>query len=184
MNINLNIVASRALIFLSLLLVSNAVMAEIKIELTGGAGRYALDVDRKFAPQIEDDSTVANFSVGVYKSSAVDASWGAVIEYSLPIGRDSDLPGNGRLLGFRPVNYLVRYSKEISVEYYAGIGQFDWTKTANGYYFGFNVRYDIFAENAGIMTDFKYYQDLAFDSAEGDDIVDGFNSSLKFYYNF
>jgi len=176
--------SSRVLILSLLFILSNVVMAEVNFEITAGAGRYALDVDRKFAPQIEDDSTVANFGFGVYKTSSSDTSWGAVVEYSLPIGRDSDLPGNGRLIGFRPVNYLVSYSEKFSVEYYAGIGQFDWTKTANGYYFGFNLRYDVFGENSGIMTDFKYYQDLAFDSPEGDDIVDGFNSSLKFYYNF
>jgi len=106
------------------------------------------------------------------------------LEYSLPIGRDSALPGSGQLIGFRPINYLVKYGEKSAIEYYAGVGQFDWRKTANGYYFGFNYRYNIFSDNSGIMADFKYYQDLAFDSAEGDDIVDGFNSSFKFYYTF
>ncbi len=172
------------LLIFTLLSNNNTARAEVKFEVTGGISRYALDVDRKFAPQIEDDSTATSFSFGVYRSSTDETSWGAVLEYSLPVGRGSSLPGNGQLLGFRPVNYLVKYSKKFSVEYYAGIGQFDWTKTANGYYFGFDLRYNIFGENAGIMTDFKYYQDLAFDSPEGDDIVDGFNSSFKFFYNF
>jgi len=171
-------------LWLILILISNVAIAEIKFEATGGISRYALDVDQKFGRQIEDDSTAASFSFGAYRSSSNDTYWGAVLEYSLPIGRNSGLPGNGQLIGFRPVNYLVKYSEKSSVEYYAGIGQFDWRKTANGYYFGFNYRYNLFGDNSGVMADFKYYQDLAFDSVEGDDIVDGFNSSFKFYYNY
>ena len=172
------------LVLCTLLLVNNKAQAEVKFEVTGGVTRYILEVNQKFGTRIEDHSNASNFSFGVYRSSTEDTSWGAVLEYILPIGRDSDLPGNGQLLGFRPINYLIKYSKKSSVEYYAGVAQYDWRKTANGYYFGFDYRYNLFNDNSGIMADFKYYRDLAFDSIEGDDIVDGYSAGFKLYYNF
>ncbi|MCF6194588.1 MAG: hypothetical protein L3J46_09690, partial [Kangiellaceae bacterium] len=66
----MNIFVNRVLVLLVLFTLSNVVFADVNFEITAGAGRYALDVDRKFAPQIEDDSTVANFSFGVYKTSS------------------------------------------------------------------------------------------------------------------
>jgi len=177
-----------------LLCFSTDSLAETHYEFTIGGGVYALDVDQKFGDQIEDDSSVTSISFGVYRDSGSEEStdetldeqsfWGAVIEYSMPLGRDDNLPGNGQMIAFRPVNYLMLLDESSSMEFYAGIAQFDWIKTANGYLFGFNYRYNLFGESSGLMADFKYYQDLAYDSPQGDDIVDGFQSSIKFYYQF
>lgn len=187
---------SSVLFFFTIILFcfSRDTLAEANYEFTIGAGVYALDVDQKFGEQIEDDSNAASFSFGVYRDSGAEEStddnlnnqsfWGAVIEYSVPLGRDDNLPGNGRMIGFRPVNYLMVFDESSSMEFYAGIAQFDWIKTANGYLFGFDYRYNLFGEGSGLMADFKYYQDLAYDSPQGDDIVDGFQSSIKIYYQF
>lgn len=158
--------------------------AETNFELTAGAGQFALDVDSKRGTQIEDDSTAANFSIGAYRKSDTESSWGAVVEISNPLGREEELPGSGRMIGVRFADYLKKINNTSSYELYFGFAQFDWLKKANGYYFGANYRYDLFGENSGLMIDAKYYQDLAYDSSTGDDIVDGFQSSLKFYYQF
>ncbi len=166
-------------------IINPAVQAETTFELAGGLGQYALDIDSKRGLQVEDDSDAFNFSVAAYRSSTATTSWGAVFEVSTPSGRDDDsLPGSGRMLGFRFADYLSQINENSAYEVYMGFAQFDWLKKANGYYFGANYRYDLFGEKSGLMLDAKYYQDLAYDSATGDDIVDGFQTSLKFYYQF
>lgn len=158
--------------------------AESFFELSTGVSKLALDVDQKRGTQIEDNSTAINLSIGAYRASTESSYWGAVIEISSAINRDGNLPGNGRLIGFRFADYLRKINDNSSVELYAGFAQFNWKKKANGYYFGTSYRYDLFSKGSGLMFDAKYYQDLAYDSPQGDDIVDGFQISLKFYYQF
>jgi hypothetical protein len=162
----------------------NETIAETTFELTGGFGQYALDVDSKRGLQVEDESNAFNISVAAYRSSTATTSWGAVFEVSAPSGRDTSLPGSGRMLGFRFADYLSQINENSAYEIYAGFAQFDWLKKANGYYLGANYRYDLFGEKSGLMLDAKYYQDLAYDSPTGDDIVDGFQTTLKYYYQF
>lgn len=162
----------------------NSAAAESFFELSTGVSKLALDVDQKRGTQIEDNSTALNVSIGAYRASTETSYWGAVIEVSSAISRDSNLPGSGKLIGFRFVDYLKKITEKSSFEVYAGFAQFDWKKKANGYYFGANYRYDAFSKNSGLMLESKYYQDLAYDSPEGDDIVDGFQTSLKYYYQF
>jgi len=171
------------LIFSPVLVISPS-YADTLFEVTGGVSRFALDVDSKRGTQIEDDSNATSFSIAAYRSSTSTTSWGAVFEVTSALGRDEELPGSGRMLGFRFADYLVKINDDSAYELYAGFAQFDWLKKANGYYFGANYRYDLFGEKSGLMLDTKYYQDLAYDSPTGDDIVDGFQTSLKFYYQF
>lgn len=160
-------------------------VAETFYEFSLGGGQLALDVDQKRGGlQIEDNSTTTSFALGAYRHSSNKSAWGAVIEYTLPISRDEDLPGSGRIVGFRAINYLRYIGENASLEAYAGAAQYEWRETANGYLFGLAYHYNLFGQKAGLLADFKYYQDLSFDSAEGDDIVDGFNSSLKLFYRF
>ena len=160
------------------------IQAETTFELAGGLGQYALDIDSKRGIQVEDDSDAFNFSVAAYRTSTETTSWGAVFEVSTPSGRNDALPGSGRILGFRFADYLSQINENSAYEVYMGFAQFDWLKKANGYYLGANYRYNLFGEKSGLMIDAKYYQDLAYDSPTGDDIVDGFQTTLKFYYQF
>jgi hypothetical protein len=164
--------------------VCHSVGAETFYEFTGGIGQYALDVDQKRGQQIEDNSSAVNFSIGSYRSSTDTSWWGAVIEFSSASGRDEELPGSGNITGFRFADYLKQINESSSFEAFAGFAQFDWKKKATGYYIGVNYRYELFDKNTGLMFNIKYYQDLAYDSPEGDDIVDGFQSSINFYYTF
>jgi len=163
---------------------SYQVSAETLFELTAGVGQFALDVDQKRGQQIEDNSTALNFSAAAYRASSDVSYWGAVFEISSGISRDENLPGSGRLIGFRFADYLRKLNDHSSIEVYAGLAQFDWIKKANGYYFGVNYRYALFTEGSGLMIESKYYQDLAYDSPQGDDIVDGFQTSIKYFYQF
>lgn len=181
---SMNIIYKAMLIIISISYFCNSAFAETSYEVTVGISQFALDVDQKFGTQVEDDSSAASFSFAAYRESTENSAWGAVLEYSLPVGRDKNLPGNGHIVSFRPVNYLFHIDNKSSIEPYAGLAQYNWIKKANGYVFGFAYRYKLFGESAGLMADFKYYQDLAYDSPQGDDIVDGFNSSLKFFYHF
>ena len=172
-----------AVLLVWLLFVSVQTKAETFYELAAGGSKFALDITRKRGETFADDSQALNVSLGAYRRSSVKSAWGGVIEFSKPIDRD-DLFGNGQILGFRPLNYLRQLNKHTSIEFYAGAAQYDWRKTANGYYFGTSARYTFSESNFAIGLDVKYYQDLAFDSAEGDDIVDGYNTGLKVFYRF
>ncbi len=161
------------------------VSAESFYEFSLGGSQLALDIDQKRSAQREDDSTAATFALGAYRHASTKSAWGAVIEYTLPVSREEALPGSGRLLGFRVLNYLRYIGDEASIEAYVGAAQYNWQKTANGYLFGVSYKYGLLGQNVGLIADFKYYQDLAYDFDGGNDIiVDGFNSSLKLFYRF
>ncbi|MFL0804802.1 MAG: hypothetical protein K6L81_13885 [Agarilytica sp.] len=160
------------------------VSAESFYEFSLGGSKLALDIDQKRGTQYEDNASAAVFALGAYRHASTKSAWGAVIEYTLPVSREEGLPGSGRLVGFRVLNYLRYIGDDASVEAYAGAAQYEWQKTANGYLFGMSYKYGLLGQNVGLIVDLKYYQDLAFDSALGDDIVDGYQSSLKLFYRF
>ncbi len=162
----------------------NNASAEVFYEVTAGASKLALDIEQRLGTQTEDDSTALNFSIAAYRNSTETSYWGAVIEVSSAISRDDDLPGSGRIIGFRFADYLKKVGEHSAFEVYAGFAQFDFIEKANGYYFGANYRYDVFSKGSGLLLETKYYQDLSYDSPQGDDIVDGFQTSLKYYYQF
>jgi len=158
--------------------------SETFYELSVGAGKHLLSVTRKRGEDVKDESQVINFSFGAYRSASEKSAWGGVIEYIMPVGREGGLPGGGEILAFRPLNYLRYIGTNASIELYAGAAQYEWSKTTNGYYFGTSIRYELLDHRLGIGVDIKYYQDLAVDSPEGDDIVDGFNPSVKLFHRF
>ncbi len=158
--------------------------AETFYEASVGVSRYALDIVSKRGPTFEDTSTGVIGTIAAYRQTSPRSAWGAAIEYTSPIGREDDLLGSGKILGFRVLNYLRDVGGGTSVELYAGAAQFDWERTANGYLLGLAVRYNLYKDKAGLTLDSKYYQDLAYDSDNGDEIVDGYHSSLKFFYRF
>ncbi|MFL0801930.1 MAG: hypothetical protein K6L80_15890 [Agarilytica sp.] len=161
------------------------VFSESFYEFSFGGSKLALDIDQKRSVQREDNSTAATFSLGAYRHASTKSALGAVIEYTLPVRREEILPGSGRLVGFRVLNYLRYIGDEASVEAYAGAAQYQWHKTANGYLLGVSYKHGLLGQNIGLIADFKYYQDLAYDFDGGNDIiVDGFNSSLKLFYRF
>lgn len=161
-------------------------------EVSAGPSRLALDITRLFDPNFSDDSTAMNFALGAYRHSSNHSAWGAVIEYTQPTGRDKSLPGDGSIVGFRPINYLRSIGTRASVELYAGAAQYQWRRTANGYYFGTSLRYEFDDINLSVGVDAKFYQDLAHDSTgtsagiseSSDNIVQGFNTGIKLFYRF
>ncbi len=179
--INFSVVA---VIFTLGLLTSNACLADTYFEVGVGASQHNLSITRKRAEDFKDESAAVNLSFAAYRESSLNSYWGAVIELVEPQGRDGAHPGSGRLLGFRPINYLRFINDYLSFELYAGAAQYDWRQTANGYYFGTSVRYNFKNSHWSVAFDSKYYQDLAFDSPAGDDIVDGLNPGLKVFYRF
>lgn len=172
------------LIVICLALLSASVSSESFFEIGAGGSRLALDIVSKRGETFADDTSAANFSIGAYRQSTENSAWGGVIEYTVPTARD-DLPGNGEILGLRPINFLYYIGGSASIEFYGGAAQYHWRKTANGYYFGSNFRYEFYGNRLGLGLDVKYYQDLAIDLPEvGDEIVDGFNTGLKLFYRF
>ncbi len=162
-----------------------SVQAESFFEASVGVSQYALDIVSKRGPTYEDTSTGLIGTIAAYRQTSSRTAWGAAIEYTSPMGRDDDLFGSGKIIGFRVLNYLRDVGRGTSIELYAGAAQFDWERTANGYLFGLSFRYNLYRDKAGITLDSKYYQDLAYDnSLSGDEIVDGYHSSLKFFYRF
>ncbi|VUD56452.1 hypothetical protein TDB9533_02107 [Thalassocella blandensis] len=168
------------------LLVAGGVSAASFFEVGVGAHSYDLEISPRNAPIVwVDDSQALNLSIAAYRKSSEKTAWGAAIEISSPQGRDEELPGSGRILSFRPVNFQLLVSQHFTAEFYAGVAQYDWLKKANGYIFGTSLRYQ-FGENSrmGLALDGKYYMELAYDSGQGDDFVNGFNPGVKFFYRF
>lgn len=173
----------KKILFFVIVIFSGSVGAETFYEISAGGSELALDITRKRGEDFADDGSALNLAIGAYRQSSSKTAWGAVIELTSPIGREDDLPGNGRILGLRPLNFFWYVGNKLSIEAYAGAAQYEWRKTANGYYFGTSIRYE-WRSTVGLGLDLKYYQDLAFDSPEGDDIVDGFNTGVKLFYRF
>lgn len=173
------------LVFLFFMGFSLPSAAETFYEFSLGASRYALDVTQKRGTAREDNSLGVIYTLGAYRHLSTKSAWGVAIEYNFPLSREEDLPGSGRIIGFRALNYLRSVGANSSVEAYAGAAQYEWSKTANGYLLGLAFRQALLGQNVGLVVDAKYYQDLAFDNpAVGDDIVDGYHTSLKLFYRF
>lgn len=175
-------------VFIAALLPLN-VSADSFFEVSAGPSRYALDIFRKRLQNFADDSNAFNMSVAAYRHSSDVSAWGAVIDYTVPIGRDSSLPGDGTMLTFRPLNYLRYIGWNTSLELYAGAAQYEWRRTANGYVFGTSIRYEFESSNVSVGFDAKYFQDLSHDATNvdgdtEDNIVDGFNTGFRVYYRF
>ncbi len=175
---------SICLLALALGSVSRDAQSESFVEMSLGATEHALDIVRKRGEDFADDTSAVSVAIGAYRQTSEKSAWGAVFEVSSAVGRDDDLPGSGRIVGLRPVNYLRHIGANVSYELYAGAAQYEWRKTANGLYFGGNLRYDFLDRKLALAVDVKYYQDLSFDSPEGDDIVDGFGSGVRAIYRF
>lgn len=160
--------------------------AETFYEVGVGLFQNDLEISPRNAPQVwEDDSQLLNLSLAAYRKASEKLSLGAVVEVNSPQGRDDELPGSGRILSFRPVNLHYQPNKRFAAELYGGIAQYDWLKRANGYCFGVNARYHFGTEaRLGLALDLKYYMELAYDSSQGDDFVNGMNPGLKLFYRF
>ncbi len=179
----------RLISFIIISLCATNVAAESFFEVSAGPSRLALDIFRKRLENFADDSNAMNMSVGAYRHSTDASAWGAVIDYTVPIGRESSLPGDGTILTFRPLNYLRYLGWNTSLELYAGAAQYEWRRTANGYVFGTSIRYEFESSNVSIGFDAKYFQDLAHDATgengdSEDNIVDGFNTGVRLFYRF
>lgn len=178
-----------SIIFLLTSLLATHATAESFFEVAVGPSRLALDIFRKRLENFADDSNAMNMSVAAYRHASDTSAWGAVIDYTVPIGRDSSLPGDGTMLTFRPLNYLRYVGWNTSVELYAGAAQYEWRRTANGYVFGTSIRYEFESSNLSVGFDAKYFQDLSHDATgengdSEDNIVDGFNTGVRLYYRF
>lgn len=157
--------------------------AETFYEVSAGVGQFALDITRKRAEAFADDSDSITVAIGAYRRSSDVSAWGAVVELIEPMGRDDNLWGSGRVMGFRPLNFRHYIYDQVSFDVYAGAARYAWRKTANGFYFGASIDYE-WQGGFGLGLDAKYFQDLAHDSEDGDDIVDGFNTHLTLFYRF
>lgn len=173
-------------------LFASCIAADTFFEVGVIAGQRQIDVFRKRAPQIEDDAHYAGAIVGAYRTVSLlpngqpKAAWGGVIEVLNPLNRESNLPGNGQILGFRPVNYLRYWGKSVSTEFYFGAAQYRWIKHASGYYLGANARFALGETSRfAIMADYKYFQDLIHDGGPGgDQVIDGPSVGLGLIYRF
>ncbi len=167
-------------------------VADTFFELTLTGGQRQADIFRKAAPQVEDDANFIAGSVAAYRTLStlgngqVKSAWGGVVEIIKPLNRDDELPGNGQILGLRPVNYLRYWGANVSTEFYFGAAQYRWIKHAMGYYLGANARWALDDKgHFALMVDYKYFQDLIHDGGPGgDQVVDGPSLGLGLVYRF
>lgn len=160
------------LILLSIATLSSVSHAETNYELQLTSHYLFLDISEKRGPQYSDDFSNAGMQLGAYREAARNIYWGAVIEYATPIDRDAAF-GDGDMLGFRPINYLVQLNDTLAAEFYLGAAQYNWEKTARGYYFGTNIRFKLKNQPISLCADYRFHQDMAYDSPLGDVIIQG-----------
>lgn len=166
------------LLVIWLWMLSCSAAAELRIYVA--AGERQLDIFRKELPQQEDDAHYIGFGLGAYRAISPRWSAGAAVEILNPISRDQEI-GSGRILGFRPVNLATQFGS-LRAEAYGGVAQYDWVKKAAGYYLGLNLATAIADSDFAIGIDYKYFQDLAHDAPEAENIVDGPALSLQLSY--
>ena len=158
-------------------------LADTFFELTLGAGKYELDVTEKRGVDFEDNFNGINLGFAAYRSISDKSAWGMAIDVVNPSARDSKF-GSGRIIGFRPVNYLRRWHDLFVSELFFGVAQYNGDRKANGYYLGANARYSPVNIPFSVGVEYRYYQDLAYDTSLGDRIVDGPSVSLSLKYRF
>lgn len=172
------------LITLSLLNFVHTTWADAHVEAFIAAQYVTLTNTQNRGSSTKDKHTSLGAGIGIYRASTQSTSYGFVVEISQPISRD-DLPGSGKIIGVRPINYLKQYSTHWSQEIYGGFAQYEWIKSAGGYYLGSNIRYRLANAPLSVALDLKYYQDLNYDDSEFDDLIaQGFNSGITLIYNF
>lgn len=170
------------LFFLSaLFFICHCANADTHFEIQLSAQKLNLSIDEKRGPAFADTSNHAGIALAAYRQAGRYSKFGAVIEYSHPLGRDAEL-GSGKMAGFRPLNFLYTFNEKWDAELYLGAAQYEWEKTARGYYIGGNWRYKMSVFT--LAADYRYYQDLAYDSPDGDIIVDGSGLSMKIIFDF
>ena len=154
-----------------------------ELEMAATAGSQSIEIFRKGAPREFAHTEFVGLSMGAYRAVSDRVSWGAVAEFTAPVGRDNTI-GSGRILALRPVNFLYDWTHQVATEAYFGMAQYDWIDKASGYYFGANARYAIDgARRFTLLLDAKYYSDLAHDGGPGgDQIVGGPSFGLGFLY--
>jgi len=172
------------LTIISLLNITHTAWAESHIEAFIAAQYLALNNTQNRGTDTKDKHASLGAGFGIYRASTDSTSYGFVVEISQPVSRD-DLPGSGKIIGVRPINYLKRYSARWSQEIYGGFAQYEWIKSAGGYYLGSNIRYRLANAPLSVALDLKYYQDLNYDDSEFDDLIaQGFNSGITLIYTF
>lgn len=172
------------LIAIILLSLTHSTWADSHIEAFIAAQYLSLNNTQNRGSDTKDKHTSLGAGIGIYRTSTNSTSYGFVVEISQPITRD-DLPGSGQIIGVRPINYLKKYSTHWSQEFYGGFAQYEWIKSAGGYYLGSNIRYRLSSAPLALAFELKYYQDLNYDDSEFDDLIaQGFNSGITLIYNF
>lgn len=147
-------------------------LADTTYEIQLNSHYLFLDISEKRGPQYSDDFANTGFVVSAYRQASRNKSWGAAIEYAIPVNRDAEF-GDGDVLGFRPVNFLIQINDTLASEFYLGAAQYNWEKTARGYYFGANIRYRFANTPVSLVADYRFHQDMAYDSPLGDVIIQG-----------
>lgn len=176
--------ASLVVSFICMLSISKS-WGESFYEVSLSTGERQLDIFRKAAPDDVDDAAYVGASISAYRKVNEMSAWGAVLEVMMPFGRDNEI-GSGRIVGLRPVNYLLQWNSNFATELFMGAAQYDWIKHATGYYLGANARIHFGdKQRYGLGFEYKYFQDLAHDGGPGgDQIIDGPALGLQLHYRF
>lgn len=159
------------------------VIADTAYELQINSHYLFLDISEKRGLQYSDDFSNTGIVLSAYRKAGRDSSWGAAVEFATPIDRNAAF-GNGKVLGFRPVNYLLEINDRLATEIYLGAAQYNWEKTARGYYFGANLRYKLANQSISLVADYRFHQDMAYDSPLGDVIVQGSSVGAGVIFHF
>jgi len=157
--------------------------ADTRYEIQVSTHALFFDISEKRGPRYSDDFNNAGIGFAAYRSSGRNTSWGAVVEFATAIDRDAEF-GDGKMMGFRPVNFLYAFNDRLFAEIYLGAAQYKWEKTARGYYLGSNIRWNLQNKPIALAFDYRFHQDMAYDSALGDVIVQGPSVGLMAVYHF
>jgi hypothetical protein len=182
MNKERNILSLTLLALLSITYLSSVSHAETNYEIQLTSHYLFLDISEKRGLRYSDDFSNAGIQLGAYREAGRNIYWGAVIEYATPINRDAAF-GDGNILGFRPVNYLVEVNETLAAEFYLGAAQYNWEKTARGYYFGTNNRLKLKNQPLSLCADYRFHQDMAYDSPLGEVIIQGSSIGVTLIYH-
>ena len=153
------------------------------MELNLSVDQRFMEVFRFNVDNRPEESQSFGAGIAAYRPLSSSSSLGVAVEYFVPHGRDLEA-GSGKITGFRFADYRKQYSPRWDIEYFFGFAQYDWIKTATGYYGGIIGHYKLKMNSPwSLGFALRHYEGLTHDGGPGgDQWVNGQVVSLGIHY--
>lgn len=168
---------------LVLFLFASNVYAEPYIDLNLSVDQRFMEVFRFNVGNVPEESLSMGAGISAFRRLSDSSSLGIGLEYFVPQNRELE-DGSGKIIGFKLADYRKRINDKYAIEYFFGFAQYDWIKTASGYYGGLIGHYHPNPKSPwSIGLALRHYEGLTHDGGPGgDQFVNGQTVSFEVHY--